>query len=103
MWSASEIIFSEFRVPVVRGRVGCDHKIKQMVVAFQEGGKAELCLHIAQCRRKRIQDRLEALGATHVIIHSFPRYDRSKLAGAALDRVLKLAESPEMTLYMKHA
>ena len=72
-----------------------------MVAAYQEGGKAEVYLQIEQCRRKRVQEILEMLGARHVIIHSFPRYNRNKLALAALDRVLRLTESSSMRLYVR--
>jgi hypothetical protein len=101
MYSASEYVFTNFSIPLVRGRVGSEYKIKILTVSFKEGEKAEMYLHIEQCMRKQVQDRLEQLGAKHVIIHTFPRGDRNSLALRQLCRVLVRGSGPGMKSYTR--
>ena len=73
-------------------RVG-EYTVQFMACAFLDGDKAEIFLHIQNCRRKHLQFRLEELGAKQVCIHSFPLNDRSKLASKFFGRVLQKAFS----------
>jgi hypothetical protein len=101
MYSARESIFIDFKVPIVRGRVGGEYTIKILTVSFEEGGKAQMYLHIEQCMRKQIQERLELLGARHVIIHTFPRGDPNSSATRQLCCVLALASRAGMKSYTR--
>ena len=95
-------MLTNFKVPLTRGRVGSDYKIKRLVAAFEEGGKAEIYLQIEQCMRKQVKQYLEHLGAGHVLVHSFPRNDRNRLAAKFLQRIIKeTSKKTGMALYVR--
>jgi hypothetical protein len=83
-------MISSLTLPFVR--FTGDYMIKYAACAISAEGKSEIFMETDPIRRGHLQEIMEKCGAKHVIIHSFPRNDSSRLANKFLGRVQKLAE-----------
>jgi hypothetical protein len=99
--SMNESMLSTLTLPFAQFSGAYDIKYMACAVPADPSHKTELYLETDLVRRGHLQSRLEQCGASGVVVHSFPHNDADRLAGKFLGRVLKLAGSEGMTLYVR--